>query len=328
MPCSLDIWDNFWPFVPLSHLHDHEAAHEHEHQHETVRYADHNEYHDQRRRMSERNDELHVPGHLNINYQHLPALIELFNSQSSRPSSKFRLGDDLEIFTAANEYLKQKYHQLQNANEKRKEPKKAISNNYENHVILQYRDNQYPQQQFESPPYKKAEKKKYLSQIEPMSPNKYRNRNRATNQSKDHENHDSHEYLSHLQKYSDKEDSRSSTKPGVGDRVPPNINLGYHSSLGNQPENLYPDDDAEYPYPAQHSPPLPLQKYQVESVEKYVGNSGKEYETAAEKIVEGYMGEYMEKYMNEWYIKYCEETGEMTPECTEVPVIPSSLVFR
>merc|ERR1711953_1481294 len=184
-----------------SHLHDHEAAHKHEHQHETVRYADHNEYHDQRRRMSERNDELHVPGHLNINYQHLPALIELFNSQSSRPSSKFRLGDDLEIFTAANEYLKQRYHQLQNANEKRKEPKKAISNNYENHVILQYRDNQYPQQQFESPPYKKAEKKKYLSQIEPMSPNKYRNRNRATNQSKDHENHDSHEYLSHLQKY-------------------------------------------------------------------------------------------------------------------------------
>ena len=267
--------------------------------------------------MSERNDELHVPGNLNINYQHLPALIELFNSQSSRPSSKFRRGDELEVFTAANEYLKQKYHhQLQNANEKRKEPKKALSNNYDDHKISQYTDNQYPQQQFKSPPYKKSEKKKYLSQIGPMSPNKYNNRNRATNQSEDPEYHDSPEYLkmSHLQmrqKYSDKGGSRSPTKPGVSDRVPPNIGAGYHSSLGNQPENLYPDDGDEYP--PQPSPPLPLQKYQIESVEKYVGNSGKEYETAAEKIVEGYMGEYMEKYMNEWYIKYCRETGEMSP---------------
>ena len=283
--------------------------------------------------MSERNDELHLPGRLNINYQHLPALIELFNSQSaSRPSSKFRRGEDLEIFNAANEYLKQKYHQLQNANEKRKEPKKAISNNYNDHVMSQYTDYQYPQQQFKSPPYKETEKKKYLSQIEPMSPNKSNNRNRATNQSEDHENHDSHEYLnlSHLQKYSDKGGSRSPRRPGVSDRVPPNIDVGYRSSLGNQPENLYPDDDDdEYPHPPQRSPPLPLQKYQIESVEKYVGNSGKEYETAAENIVEGYMGEYMEKYMNEWYIKYCQETGERTPQqCNEVEIIASSLVFR
>ena len=267
--------------------------------------------------MSERNDELHLPGHLNINYQHLPALIELFNSQSSRPSSKFPRGAELEIFNAANEYLKQKYHQLQNANEKRKEPKKALSNNYDDHVISQYRDNQYPQQQLKSPPYEKSEKQKYLSQIEPMSPYKTNNRNRARNQSKDPEHHDSHEYLNlnHLQmrqKYSDKGSSRSPIKPGVSDRVPHNNNAGYHSSLGNQPEkNLYPDDDDDDDeYPPQHSSPLPLEKYQIESVEKYVGNSGKEYETAAEKIVEGYMGEYMEKYMNEWYIKYCRETGE------------------
>ena len=182
-------------------------------------------------------------------------------------------------------------------------------------MIRQYTDNQYPQQQFKSPPYKKAERQKYLSQIESMSPNKYNNRNRATNQSEDPENHDSHEYLnlSHLQKYSDKGGRRSPTKPGVSDRVPPNISVGYRSSLGNQPETLYPhDDDDDDEYPPQHSAPLPLQKYQIESVEKYVGNSGKEYETAAEKIVEGYMGEYMEKYMNEWYIKYCQETGEIT----------------
>ena len=146
-----------------------------------------------------------------------------------------------------------------------------------------------------------------------MSPNKYNNRNRATNQSQDPENHDSHEYLNlgHLEmreKYSAKGSSRSPTKPGVSDRVPANFEPGYHSSLANR---LYPDGEDEYPPPPQHSPPLPLPKYQIESVEKYLGNSGKEYETAAEKIVEGYMGEYMEKYMNEWYIKYCKETGEI-----------------
>ena len=192
----------------------------------------------------------------------------------------------------ANEYLKEKYQEVQNAKEKRKGPKKVSANNYMDHVTRQLSDNQYPSPQSKSP----IPKQKYLVQTDQISPNKYNYRNRTNNQSKDHENHDSPEYLNltHLQmrqKYSDKKWS-GPPRYGLNDRVKPKIS-------GYQPQ-------------AQLRPPQPppLEKYQIESVEKYVGNSGKEYETAAEKIVEGYMGEYMEKYMNEWYIKYCKETGE------------------
>ena len=257
--------------------------------------------------MSDRNDdELYFPPQLSLNYQDLPWLLQQVQSDYKRPSSKFRQSNELEIFNAANEYLKQKYQQLQNANEKRKGPKKVKANNYLNHVSPQYSDNQYPPHQSKSPHPKQAEKQKYLSQIEMVSPNKYNYLNGATNQSKDHENHDSHEYLNptHLQmrqKYSGKKSSPQ--RYGINERVKPNINNAYHGTMG-------PDSRHQAQTSPPMLPPSPPLKYQIESVEEYVGNSGKEYETAAEKIVEGYMGEYMEKYMNEWYIKYCRQTGE------------------
>ena len=247
-------------------------------------YSDHNEY-SNKRRMSDRNDEeLYIPSHLNLNYQHLPSLLQQLKAESQGASATFPRPNEREIISAANEYLIEKYQQLQNAKEKRKGPKKVRANNYPDHVIHQYSDNQYPSHHSKSPHPKQAEKPKYLSQTD-KSPNKYNYRNGTSDQSKDPENHDSPEYLSltHLQmsqKYLDKK--WTDPRYGTSDR-----DQSHHTQ-----------------------PPPALQPYQVESVEKYVGNSGKEYETAAEKIVEGYMGEYMEKYMNEWYIKYCKETGK------------------
>ena len=87
-----------------------------------------------------------------------------------------------------------------------------------------------------------------------MSPNMNNYRNGASNQSKDHENHDSHEYLNltHLQmrqKYSDKKSSP--LRYGINDRVEPNINNGYQSTMGFHPPEPQPS--------ARPPPPLPLQ---------------------------------------------------------------------